>query len=79
MFCQYENPVEPDEGPVVVRGACAVMRAPALHPGELHCSTGPDTNRTGDVRIVQAVDHPRLRHLRNVIVFSCRGKPLPNM
>ncbi len=34
----------------------------------------------GDVRIVQAVDRPSLRHLRNVIVFNVRGeRDLPNM
>lgn len=35
VFCQYENPAEPDEGPVVVKEVCIIMRAPALHPGEL--------------------------------------------
>lgn len=65
VFCQYDNPAEPDEGPTVVVGTCVVMRAPSLH--------------LGDLRIVKAVDHERLRHLRNVIVFSVHGRPLPNM
>lgn len=30
--------------------------------------------------MVTAVDHPRLRHLKNVIVFNVRGnRDLPNM
>lgn len=34
----------------------------------------------GDVRLVEAVDCPKLRHLRNVIVFNTRGsRDLPNM
>lgn len=34
----------------------------------------------GDVRRVEAVDCPKLRHLRNVIVFNTRGnRDLPNM
>jgi RNA-dependent RNA polymerase len=34
----------------------------------------------GDIRRVQAVDHARLRHLVNVIVFNVRGaRDLPNM
>lgn len=32
----------------------------------------------GDIRTVTAVDYPELRHLCNVIVFSVRGKPLPD-
>jgi RNA-dependent RNA polymerase len=34
---------------------------------------------SGDIRRVQAVDIPQLRHLKNVIVFSTRGaRDLPN-
>lgn len=65
VFCQYENPADPVEGPVVVKGPCAIMRAPAHNPG--------------DIQIVNAVDHEKLRDLKNVIVFSVRGKPLPHM
>ncbi|BEJ13713.1 hypothetical protein CspHIS471_0308870 [Cutaneotrichosporon sp. HIS471] len=64
VFCQYSNPNEPEVGPVVVTGECAIMRAPSLHPG--------------DIRTVRAVDHPDLRHLCNVVVFSVKGKPLPD-
>ncbi len=63
VFCQYQSA---SEGPTLVTGRCAIMRAPALH--------------LGDIRVVNAVDHPKLRHLVNVIVFSVRGaRPLPNM
>lgn len=43
-----------------------ICRAPAMH--------------MGDIRRVRAVDHVRLRHLVNVIVFNVRGpRDLPNM
>ncbi|KAI0752286.1 RdRP-domain-containing protein [Irpex lacteus] len=56
----------PYHKPQVITGKCLIYRNPCLHPG--------------DVRIVQAVDRPSLRHLRNVIVFNVRGeRDLPNM
>lgn len=64
VFCQYDDPNSSD-GPTVVLGACAIMRDPVLHPG--------------DIQLVHAVDCPELRHLRNVIVFSVHGQPLPQM
>lgn len=64
MFCQYQKRAR-DE-PVLVTGEVLICRAPALHPG--------------DVRRAKAADYPNLRHLKNVIVFSTKGKrPLPNM
>lgn len=75
VFCRYWNPAEPDIGAKVVTGECAIMRAPSLHPGKLTCSHTELT--AGDIRRVQAVDYPELRHLCNVIVFSVRGTPLP--
>ncbi|EKM49158.1 uncharacterized protein PHACADRAFT_201955 [Phanerochaete carnosa HHB-10118-sp] len=52
--------------PQVIEARCTIYRNPCLHPG--------------DVRLVTAVDCPKLRHLRNVIVFSTRGcRDLPNM
>lgn len=62
MFCQYDDP-NSDGPPTVVLGACAVMRDPVLHPG--------------DIQLVHAVDRPELRHLKNVIVFSVQGTLLP--
>lgn len=66
VFCQYRSAAEPGDGPTLVTGICAVVRAPALH--------------LGDIQVVTAVDRPALRHLVNVIVFPVRGaRPLPNM
>lgn len=50
----------------VVTGVCVVGRNPSLHPG--------------DVRVVQAVDIPGLRHLKNVVVFPQTGdRDIPSM
>ncbi|CAH0017760.1 unnamed protein product [Clonostachys rhizophaga] len=50
----------------IVEGICIVGRNPSLHPG--------------DIRVVQAVDEPRLHHLKDVVVFPRGGdRPVPNM
>ncbi|KAI6089668.1 RdRP-domain-containing protein [Hypoxylon rubiginosum] len=50
----------------VITGICVVGRNPALHPG--------------DVRVVEAVDLPALRHLRDVVVFPGVGdRDIPSM
>ncbi|KAL6698400.1 RNA dependent RNA polymerase domain-containing protein [Trichoderma pleuroticola] len=50
----------------VIKGVCVVGRNPSLHPG--------------DIRVVEAVDIPELRHLRDVVVFPSTGdRPVPNM
>ncbi|KAF3930202.1 hypothetical protein ABW20_dc0102476 [Dactylellina cionopaga] len=50
----------------VVEGPCLLARNPSLHPG--------------DLRIVNAVDCPKLRHLRNVVVLPQTGeRPIANM
>ncbi|KAI9708769.1 MAG: hypothetical protein M1820_003724 [Bogoriella megaspora] len=50
----------------VIKGICVVGRNPSLHPG--------------DLRVVNAVDNPALRHHRNVVVFPQTGdRDLPNM
>jgi hypothetical protein len=41
-----------------IRGKVGITRSPQIHPG--------------DIQIVEAVEHPNLRHLTNVVVFSCR-------
>ena len=47
----------------ILRGKIIVSRNPCTHPG--------------DVRLLEAVDHPSLRHLVNVIVFPSTGhRPL---
>ncbi|KIY66410.1 RdRP-domain-containing protein [Cylindrobasidium torrendii FP15055 ss-10] len=42
-----------------ITGRVLITRSPQIHPG--------------DVQFVNAVDRPQLRHLKNVVVFSCRG------
>ncbi len=50
----------------VITGLCLVGRNPSLHPG--------------DIRVVEAVDVPALRHLRDVVVFPRKGdRDLPGM
>ncbi|KAI5464095.1 RNA dependent RNA polymerase-domain-containing protein [Mariannaea sp. PMI_226] len=50
----------------VIKGICLVGRNPSLHPG--------------DIRVVEAVDEPKLHHLRDVVVFPSTGdRPVPNM
>jgi RNA-dependent RNA polymerase len=50
----------------VITGLCVVGRNPSLHPG--------------DVRVVEAVDAPELRHLKNVVVFPKTGdRDIPSM
>ncbi|KAF7559484.1 hypothetical protein G7046_g4667 [Stylonectria norvegica] len=50
----------------IISGVCIVGRNPSLHPG--------------DIRVVQAVDNPKLHHLKDVVVFSQQGdRPVPNM
>ncbi|CAN0067020.1 unnamed protein product, partial [Laminaria digitata] len=44
-----------------------VCRNPSLHPGKR------------DLRVLHTADVPELRHLRNVVVFSCKGdRPEPS-
>jgi RNA-dependent RNA polymerase len=50
----------------VITGLCLVGRNPSLHPG--------------DIRVVEAVDVPQLRHLRDVVVFPLNGeRDVPSM
>lgn len=50
----------------IVTGLCVIGRNPSLH--------------AGDMRLVEAVDNPRLHHLRDVVVFPSKGdRPLPSM
>ncbi|KAK2591905.1 hypothetical protein QQS21_010403 [Conoideocrella luteorostrata] len=64
IFLQVANPDHNQK--TVIHGVCIVGRNPSLHPG--------------DIRVVQAVDNPRLRHLSNVVIFPSTGdRPIPNM
>jgi RNA-dependent RNA polymerase len=50
----------------VVTGLCVIGRNPSLHPG--------------DLRVVEAVDIPALRHLKDVVVFPLQGdRDVPSM
>ncbi|KAI0838177.1 RdRP-domain-containing protein [Hypoxylon sp. FL0890] len=50
----------------VITGVCILGRNPSLHPG--------------DIRVVDAVDVPALRHLRDVVVFPAVGdRDIPSM
>lgn len=50
----------------VITGTCIVGRNPSLHPG--------------DIRVVEALDVPALRHLRDVVVFPLTGdRDVPSM
>ncbi|KAF4589553.1 suppressor of ascus dominance [Ophiocordyceps camponoti-floridani] len=65
IFLQLTDPAQCDKT-FVLEGLCIVGRNPSLHPG--------------DIRVVEAVDLPQLRHLKDVIVFPSTGdRPLPNM
>lgn len=65
IFLQISDPEEPQKSTVVV-GVCIVGRNPSLHPG--------------DIRVVEAVDVPALRHLRDVVVFPTKGdRDVPSM
>ncbi|KEY68675.1 hypothetical protein S7711_00549 [Stachybotrys chartarum IBT 7711] len=50
----------------VIEGICIIGRNPSLHPG--------------DIRVVNAVNNPKLLHLKDVVVFPSTGdRPIPNM
>lgn len=65
IFIQVPDPQ--DRGTYkVITGLCAVGRNPSLHPG--------------DIRVVEAVDVPALRHIRDVVVFPLHGsRDIPSM
>lgn len=69
IFLQVPIPGASPDAPnsyMVVKGLCVVGRNPSLHPG--------------DLRVVEAVDVPVLRHLRNVVVFPANGdRDIPSM
>lgn len=65
IFLQLTDPDRYNQK-TVVTGVCIVGRNPSLHPG--------------DIRVVHAVDEPRLRHLTDVVVFPSTGdRPVPSM
>ncbi|KAI1149953.1 RNA dependent RNA polymerase-domain-containing protein [Nemania diffusa] len=69
IFLQVPKPggqTGDQDGYMIVKGLCVVGRNPSLHPG--------------DIRVVEAVDVPALRHLRDVVVFPANGdRDIPSM
>ncbi|KAH7628690.1 RNA dependent RNA polymerase-domain-containing protein [Sordaria sp. MPI-SDFR-AT-0083] len=64
IFLQIPDNV--NDGYKVITGTCVVGRNPSLHPG--------------DIRVVEAVDVPALRHIRDVVVFPLTGdRDVPSM
>ena len=56
-----EDDMSPEDSiPQVLTGGLLVTRNPCLNPG--------------DLRLLKGVDHPQLRHLYNVVVFSSKGE-----
>lgn len=65
IFLQYNDPRRSNKT-IILRGICLVGRNPSLHPG--------------DIRVVEAVDNPALRHLKDVVVFPSTGdRSVPGM
>ena len=65
IFLQLTDP-QGYNNTTIIQGVCIVGRNPSLHPG--------------DIRVVQAVDNPKLHHLRDVVVFPSTGdRPVPQM
>lgn len=58
IFCQVSDFEKPGQFKVC-EGVCIIARNPSLHPG--------------DIRVVRAVDVPKLRHLRDVLVLPQTG------
>ncbi|KAI0384362.1 RdRP-domain-containing protein [Hypomontagnella monticulosa] len=68
IFLQVPKAVGPGEQGeyTVITGICMLGRNPSLHPG--------------DIRVVEAVDVPALRHIRDVVVFPAVGdRDIPSM
>lgn len=65
VFVQVSS-IERNGGTRIIEGPCIIARNPSLHPG--------------DIRVVQAVNKPELRHLIDVIVFPQTGdRDIPSM
>ncbi|KAK4192574.1 putative RNA-dependent RNA polymerase [Podospora australis] len=65
IFLQVSDPKAPGDY-TIITGICIVGRNPSLHPG--------------DIRVVEAVDVPALRHIRDMVVFPITGdRDVPSM
>ena len=64
VYCSIHK----DTGPLLLTGSVVITRSPAMHPGDIQCVTAVDV----------PADSP-LRHLHNMVVFSCHGhRDLPS-
>jgi RNA-dependent RNA polymerase len=57
---EYEDKDNESLAYTILKGKIAVAKNPCMHPG--------------DIRVLNAVDKPQLRHLVNCIVFPSKGK-----
>jgi len=74
VYCRLSKNNDPDEkegdeslqnGNYTIKGEVIISKNPCLFPG--------------DIRVLTAIDHPKLRQYVNVVVFPSRGKrPHPN-
>ncbi|KAK4452876.1 RNA dependent RNA polymerase-domain-containing protein [Podospora aff. communis PSN243] len=65
IFLQVPDPDDKKQYKAIT-GICIVGRNPSLHPG--------------DIRVVNAVDSPELRHIRDVVIFPQGGdRDIPSM
>ena len=66
IFLQISDVETTGRYKIIKDRVCILARNPSLHPG--------------DIRIVRAVDNPKLHHLKNVVVFPQTGyRDLPSM
>ncbi|KAI9322600.1 RNA dependent RNA polymerase-domain-containing protein [Dichotomocladium elegans] len=66
VFCQISMADGKGSSTKVIEGEVVVFRNPCFHPG--------------DIRVVQAVNSPKLKHLCDVLVFSSQGyRDIPSM
>ncbi|KAI7857155.1 RNA dependent RNA polymerase-domain-containing protein [Circinella umbellata] len=66
VFCQISAASNKGRGKKIIQGDVIVYRNPCFHPG--------------DIRVVKAVNNPKLHHLKDVIVFSAQGyRDVPSM
>ncbi|KAI9493548.1 RNA dependent RNA polymerase-domain-containing protein [Zychaea mexicana] len=66
VFCQISGKSNKGRSKRTIQGDVVVYRNPCFHPG--------------DIRVVKAVDNPKLHHLTDVLVFSAQGfRDVPSM
>jgi RNA-dependent RNA polymerase len=75
VFVQCKRRTDRDYA--VILGPVIVVKVPCLHPGTQKLLE--NINISGDILVLNAVDHPELHFYKDVIVFPRRGpRPHPN-